>query len=67
MVREVPVGRLSVGSGPEADLTLDGDGVAPLHATIHRAADGEVVLHDEDPSGEGVFVDGRRVEGRVAL
>ena len=59
------MGRLSIGSGPEADLRLDDDEVAPLHATIHRADDGEVVLREEDEAG--VFVDGHRVEGDHAL
>jgi S1-C subfamily serine protease len=62
--RELPEGGLTIGSGPEADLHLDDDAVAPVHATIHRAADGEVVLRE---SGGAAFVDGRRVEGEVAL
>jgi S1-C subfamily serine protease len=60
--RELPEGPLRLGSGPEADLRLAD--AAPLHATIHRAGDGEVVLREEEGP---VFVDGRRVEGEVAL
>jgi S1-C subfamily serine protease len=63
---EIP-GRLSIGSGPEADLRLDDGAVAPLHATIHRAPDGEVTLCEEEAADRGVFLDGRRVEGRVPL
>jgi S1-C subfamily serine protease len=65
VAREIPVGRLSIGSAPEADLQLEDEAVSPLHATIHRSPDGEVVLRPEDESG--VFVDGRRVEGPLAL
>jgi putative serine protease PepD len=65
VAREIPAGELSIGSGPEADLRLDDEAVAPLHATIRRSPDGEVVLHAEDDPG--AFVDGRRVEGPVAL
>jgi S1-C subfamily serine protease len=63
--RELPQGRLTIGSGPEADLRLDDEEVAPLHATIERGADGEVVLREEP--GGAVFLDGRRVEGETAL
>jgi S1-C subfamily serine protease len=66
-VREVPVGRLSIGSGPEADLRLEDEGIAPVHATIRRSPDGEVILREEDSSAGGVFIDGRRVEEPVAL
>jgi S1-C subfamily serine protease len=66
VVREIPVGRLSIGSGQQVDLRLQDDAVSTLHATIHRSPDGEVVLREEDASG-GVFVDGRRVEGPLAL
>jgi S1-C subfamily serine protease len=65
VARELPVGRLSVGAGEEADLRLDDDEVAPLHATIERSADGEVTVCGE--GGAGVFVDGHRVEGEHAL
>jgi pSer/pThr/pTyr-binding forkhead associated (FHA) protein len=64
-VREIPSGRLSLGSGPGADVRLDDDEVAPLHATIRLGDDGEVVLHEE--SGRGVFVDGRRIDEPAAL
>jgi S1-C subfamily serine protease len=65
VAREIPAGGLSIGSGPEVDLRLDDEAAAPLHATISSSPDGEVVLHEQDDSG--VFVDGRRVEGPVAL
>ena len=65
VAREIPEGRFSIGSGQNVDLRLDDDAVAALHATISRSADGEVVLHEEGESG--VFVDGRRMEGPVAL
>jgi S1-C subfamily serine protease len=67
VAREIPVGRLTIGSGPEADLRLEDDEVSALHASVHRSPDGEVVLREEDASGTGVFVDGRRLDEPLAL
>jgi hypothetical protein len=47
-----------VGSGPEANIRLTGDAVAPKHATIEVRSDG-VYLHDLGSAG-GTYVSGVR-------
>jgi S1-C subfamily serine protease len=64
--REIVPGRLTVGSGPDADLRIADDEVAGLHASFRRSEEGEVVVHDEG-ADSGVFVDGHRIEEPHAL
>src|SRR4051794_16027 len=58
--------RFVIGSGEESQLLLDDPKVDPLHAYLETHDDGGVELHDLG-SESGTFVDGKRVEGSVAL
>lgn len=49
----------TLGSGPAADIVIDGEGIAPAHATVRRVSAG-YRLHDHS-SGLGTFIDGRPV------
>ncbi|CAN5275532.1 hypothetical protein BH10ACI1_BH10ACI1_16240 [soil metagenome] len=52
-------GKISLGRGSEADLTIDDDGLSRLHAVIYREDD-QIWIVDEN-STNGTFVNGERV------
>jgi S1-C subfamily serine protease len=58
--------RFTIGRAEGSGLRVDHADVAPLHATVRTAGDGHFEIHDEG-SEEGVFVEGERVTGPVAL
>lgn len=68
LVRTVPFDseRIRIGRRPENDLVVEDLAVSRVHAMLLRQEDGSVVLEDAG-SGNGCFVDGQRVEDRIAL
>lgn len=53
-----------VGSGPDANILLDRPGVMPRHCELHVSAHGVML---QVPSGATVRVNGRDVDGLIAL
>lgn len=53
-----------VGSDPQANIVLDKPGVLPQHCQLHVSATGVML---EVPQGTTVSVNGRRVDGLIAL
>lgn len=53
-----------VGSDPQANIVLDSPGVLPQHCQLHVSATGVVL---EVPAGTTVSVNGRHVDGLIAL
>ncbi|TYB51822.1 protein kinase [Nonomuraea sp. PA05] len=49
----------TLGSGPAADIVINGAGIAPAHATVRKVSTG-YRLHDHS-GGLGTFIDGRPV------
>lgn len=59
--------RLTIGRGPECDISLDWDThVSQLHAELIRLAGGWVIA-DDGLSRNGTFVNGERISGRRRL
>ena len=56
----------TIGRSVSADLTLDDEHVAALHASVEVASDGRITV-DDLGSANGIFVDGKRHHGRVPL
>jgi S1-C subfamily serine protease len=63
---ELSAPRFTVGRDPSADLTLDDSQVSGRHLQFTRGEDGGVVVEDLG-STNGTIVDGRRLDGPVAL
>ena len=57
---------VTIGRDEECDLTLEDPEVSRRHATIELLADGRARITDLD-SGNGTFVNGRRIRSPVAL
>jgi pSer/pThr/pTyr-binding forkhead associated (FHA) protein len=53
-----------VGSGPDANIVLDRPGVMPAHCELHVTAHGVML---QVPQGATVMVNGRGVDGLIAL
>ncbi|MBI4421538.1 MAG: FHA domain-containing protein, partial [Gemmatimonadetes bacterium] len=58
--RTIPPGEVSIGSDPSSQILLTGPGVAPRHAVVQGAADGQVVVRKASDAVE-VLINGVRL------
>ncbi len=61
----LPEGEFKVGRASSCDLRLDDKAISRHHATFH--VEGAVVRVEDNDSRHGVFIDGRRVDGRMPV
>ncbi|XP_059608828.1 pleckstrin homology-like domain family B member 1 [Phlebotomus argentipes] len=64
-IHHLPIGDLTIGSSPSCGVILNGSGVLPVHCTLYRNEEGDVLLVPE-PEGR-TLVDGNRVSEEVNL
>uniref|UniRef100_A0A6B2EE01 Putative kinesin-like protein n=1 Tax=Phlebotomus kandelakii TaxID=1109342 RepID=A0A6B2EE01_9DIPT len=64
-IHHLPIGDLTIGSSPSCGVILNGSGVLPVHCTLYRDEEGNVLLVPE-PEGR-TLVDGNRVSEEVNL
>ncbi|XP_055703759.1 pleckstrin homology-like domain family B member 1 isoform X2 [Phlebotomus papatasi] len=64
-IHHLPIGDLTIGSSPSCGVILNGSGVLPVHCTLYRNEEGNVLLVPE-PEGR-TLVDGNRVSEEVNL
>ncbi len=62
---KLPGGEASIGRSRRADIRLTDDGVSRFHAAIRH--DGERLFIEDRGSRNGTFVNGKKVDGRIAL
>ena len=58
--KSVPAGETSIGSDPSCQIPLNGPGVAPRHAVVQGAADGQAVIRRAADNAE-VRINGVRL------